>query len=91
MEIELRLFASFRDIVGEKEIEREYDGSPDVGTVLQDLVTEYPDLEFFDEVGELREYLSILKNGRDITFLEGTDTSLEEGDVLSVFPPVAGG
>lgn len=92
MQIELRFFANFRAVVGQKVLEWEYDGEEvAVGQVLKDLVEKYPDLEFFTDTGELREFLSILRNGRDIEILEGLDTLLEDGDKLSIFPPVAGG
>jgi molybdopterin synthase sulfur carrier subunit len=35
--------------------------------------------------------LTILKNGREVVHIEGTETELDDGDRLSVFPPVAGG
>ena len=93
MNLELRFFATFREAVGEKTRYREYpDGTP-VGEVLADLEADYPDLEgnLLDEEGAIRDMLSILKNGRDVAHIDGTDTTLSEGDTLSIFPPVAGG
>jgi sulfur-carrier protein len=37
------------------------------------------------------DLVNILKNGRNIYFLSGLDTPLEYGDVVALFPPVAGG
>jgi molybdopterin synthase sulfur carrier subunit len=92
MEIELRTFANFRDAVGQKTVRREYDDrSVRAGDVLRSLEAEYPELELFDDVGSLQEFITILKNGREITYIDGLDTELEDGDTLSVFPPVAGG
>lgn len=91
MQIELRFFATFREVVGQKYLEREYDGPRTAGDVLRDLKAEFPDLDFFTEEGDLRPHLSIMRNGRDITFLEELDTELGDGDTLSIFPPVAGG
>lgn len=92
MQIELRFFANFRAVVGQKIIEWEYDAEEvPVRRVLQELVEEYPDLEFFTDTGELRDFLSILKNGRDIELIDGLDTPLTDEDKLSIFPPVAGG
>jgi molybdopterin synthase sulfur carrier subunit len=39
----------------------------------------------------LRERLTVLVNGRNILFLDGLSTTLHDGDVVSVFPPVYGG
>jgi len=39
----------------------------------------------------LRDFVNILRNGRNIHFLAGLDTPLDDGDVIALFPPVAGG
>jgi len=91
MEIEMRFFANFRDAVGQKEISREVDGNATVGSALEEITEEYPDVDLFAEDGSLREFLSVMKNGRDITYIDGLETELEVGDTVSVFPPVAGG
>jgi MoaD family protein len=93
MRLELRFFATFRAIVGQKVVEREFSDAETVGDVLAALEGEYPDMEdrLLDEDGEIREQLSILKNGRGVIHMEGAATPMEDGDTLSVFPPVAGG
>lgn len=91
MELELRFFANFREAVGQKTIHREYDAGADARVVLRSLEEEFPELELFDEDGELREFISVLRNGKDIVHSDGLETELEDGDTLSVFPPVAGG
>lgn len=45
----------------------------------------------FDEKGNLRSYIKLLVNGRGLHLLQGLETILAEGDVIAVFPPVAGG
>lgn len=92
MDIELRFFATFREAVGEKERTHTFDDDATVGDALADLEREYDGLEgqlLAD--GRIREQLSVLKNGRDVTHMAGPDTTLEDGDVVSVFPPIAGG
>ena len=92
MELELRFFATFREAVGRKVVEREFDAGAAVGDVLAAIEAEYPELggEILED-GDIRPQLSILKNGREVVHIDGTDTALEDGDRLSVFPPVAGG
>lgn len=90
MDIELRFFATFREAVGEKSFTESFDDGASVGDVLRMLDEEYPDLELFED-GGLRDYLSVMRNGRDIAHLDGLETPLADGDRLSVFPPVAGG
>jgi molybdopterin synthase sulfur carrier subunit len=85
MTLELRFFANFREAVGQKTLEREYPDGTTVGEVLSDLVEEY-DLDVFED-GDLRTQLSV----KDVVHIDGVDTRLDDGDTLSVFPPVAGG
>jgi molybdopterin synthase sulfur carrier subunit len=93
MDLELRFFATFREAVGQKELEREFNDGSTVGDVLTTLETEYNGMEgqLLDDEGELQPNLNILKNGREVLHMEGLDTVMEDGDTLSVFPPVAGG
>lgn len=44
-----------------------------------------------DEKGEPRRFLNFYVNSEDIRFLEGTKTSLNDGDEVSIVPAVAGG
>jgi len=90
--LELKFFATFREAVGRKTISREYDDGVTVRTVLDALQAEFPDLEGeFYEDGEIKETVRVLRNGRAVVHMEGAATTLEDGDTLSVFPPVAGG
>lgn len=93
MQVELKFFATFREAVGQKSIERSFDDGATVGDVLAAIEDEYPELagQILDDDGDIRPQLSILKNGREVVHIEGVDTALEDGDRLSVFPPVAGG
>lgn len=92
MNLELKFFATFREAVGQKTVEREYDDGATVRDVLDALQAEFPDLEgeFYDD-GEIRETVRVLRNGRAIVHMDGAETELDGGDTLSVFPPVAGG
>ena len=92
MNLELRLFANFREVVGQKTIHREYPNSSTVREVLEGLEAEYDGLDgqFIDD-GELRPQINVLKNGREVLYLDGLETRIEDGDTISIFPPVAGG
>lgn len=91
MQVELRFFATYRSAVGQKTVERDYDAET-VGETLRAIEDEWPELagDLLDD-GEIRPQLSVLKNGREVVHMEGTATAIEDGDQLSVFPPVAGG
>jgi molybdopterin synthase sulfur carrier subunit len=89
--VELRFFATYRSAVGQKTVERDYDAAT-VGEVLRAVEDEWPELagDILDD-GEIRPGLSVLKNGREVTHMEGVGTPVEPDDTVSVFPPVAGG
>ena len=92
MNVELRFFATFRQAVGAKIVEREFPEGTTIGDVLRELEEEYDDLEGqLIEDGDLRPHINVLKSGREALHLDGMDTELEDGDRLSIFPPVAGG
>ncbi|MFC6716777.1 ubiquitin-like small modifier protein 1 [Natrialbaceae archaeon GCM10025810] len=92
MEIDCRFFATFREAVGQKERTYTVEDDATVGDLLAFLEDEYEGLDGqLLENGGVRPQLNVLVNGRNVVHEEGTETELEEGDVLSVFPPVAGG
>jgi len=92
MELELRFFATFREAAGGKTVAAEYADESTVGDVLRALEAEYDGMDGRLIVdGDLAPQINVLKNGREVLHLDGLDTPLDDGDRLSVFPPVAGG
>jgi len=92
MDIELRFFATFREAAGGKTVEATFADASTVGDVLRELEDEYEGMAGRLVVdGELAPQINVLKNGREVLHLDGLDTPLDDGDRLSVFPPVAGG
>lgn len=90
MQLTLKFFANFREAVGQKLLEREFPDATSVGDVLAALETDYEELDLLER-GDLRPQINVLKNGREVLHLAGVETTLEDGDTLSIFPPVAGG
>ena len=87
----MRFFANYREAVGQKTLVREYEDVATVGDALRELVAEYPDIDVFEADGSLREYVTVMRDGRDVAHVDGLETELTGGETLSVFPPVAGG
>jgi molybdopterin synthase sulfur carrier subunit len=47
--------------------------------------------KLLDESGDIRRYVNIYVNDEDVRFLDGKDTSLKDGDSVSIVPAIAGG
>ncbi len=64
-----------------------------VGEVFTALVEQYPGLRgnLLDDAGGLHKFVNVYKDDDDIRYLDGLDTKLSDGDVLSILPAVAGG
>jgi MoaD family protein len=64
-----------------------------VGELLNALTQKYPQLKrhLFSEDGNLRSFVNIYVNDEDIRYLEGGNTSVKDGDVVSIVPAIAGG
>lgn len=43
------------------------------------------------EDGSLHRFINVYVNDEDVRFLKGVDTPLDDGDVVSILPAVAGG
>ena len=64
-----------------------------VGEILKSLDAAHPGMNerLFDEAGSLRRFVNVFVAEEDIRFLDGVDTPVKEGNVLSIVPAVAGG
>ena len=70
-----------------------YAKGKDVGELIEDLERQFPGLRerIVDEGGEIRRFINIFMNDEDIRFLQGKETSLKDGDEVSIVPAIAGG
>jgi sulfur-carrier protein len=93
MKITLRIFASFRETIGAAEMELFPPDGERVRGFLKGLCETHPSLrgKIFDPAGNLKPYILVLKNGRNVDSLQRLDTPLADQDVIALFPPVAGG
>jgi molybdopterin synthase sulfur carrier subunit len=64
-----------------------------VKSVVEDLEKKYPGIKerICDESGKIRRFVNVYVNGDDIRFLQNLETSLKEGDAISIVPAIAGG
>ena len=90
MAIEVRIPTILRTYTdGAKTVE----GSGDtLRALIADLDARHPGIaeRIVDENG-LRRFVNVYLNDEDVRFLEGIETALSDGDVVTVLPAVAGG
>lgn len=93
MKITLRIFANFREMIGAAEMELLLPAGESVRGVLKGLCETHPALrgKIFAAPGNLKPYILVLRNGRNVASLQQLDTLVADKDVIALFPPVAGG
>lgn len=91
MPVTVRIPTQLRSLVGgASEVSLEGDT---VAEVLRGLDAVHPGFgeRLFDETGALRRFVNVFLAEEDIRFLDGVDTKVADGQVLSIVPAVAGG
>lgn len=91
MSVTVRIPAPLRKLTG---------GSSDVpaqgatiAAIIDNIEASHPGLKarLCDETGGIRPFVNIYLNDEDIRFLDGPDTRLADGDLVSIVPAIAGG
>jgi sulfur-carrier protein len=86
----VKIPAQLRNLTG-NDAEAEVEGES-VGQALEALYERYEGLrERITEGGELRRFVNVYVGGEDIRFGSGLDTSVSDGDEITILPAVAGG
>ncbi len=64
-----------------------------VREVLASLDSAHPGFRgrLFDDDGNLRRFVNVFVADEDVRFLQGLDTAVPDGQVVSIIPAVAGG
>jgi molybdopterin synthase sulfur carrier subunit len=64
-----------------------------VAEALKALDSSYPGFgeRLFDESGSLRRFVNVFLADEDIRFLQGVDSTVTDGQTISIVPAVAGG
>lgn len=47
--------------------------------------------QIMEPSGQQRSFVNVYVNDEDVRYLQGLDTTVDEGDVISILPAVAGG
>ena len=92
IKVRVETFANIREILKKKEVELMMGDYSSVWNLLTQLCDSYPRLRrVIFEDDKLSDHVIILKNGRNIRWLDGLRTKLGDGDEIAMFPPVGGG
>jgi len=64
-----------------------------VNDLIDDLARQFPGLKerLVDDRGAIRRFINVYVNEEDIRFLQGGETTLKDGDHVSIVPAIAGG
>jgi molybdopterin synthase sulfur carrier subunit len=74
---------------GKEEVEGE---KGTIIALIEGLDQKYPGLaERISEGGKLRRFVNVYVNEEDVRFLNNEATSVDDGDVVSIVPAIAGG
>jgi molybdopterin synthase sulfur carrier subunit len=91
MIIEVQFFATFREVFESKSVQIDVGTGATVKDLLNLVCNTRERRERVFDNGKLKPHIAVMKNGRHIQHLKGLATELNDGDTISVFPPVAGG
>jgi molybdopterin synthase sulfur carrier subunit len=91
MIIEVQFFATFREVFESKSVQMEVGTGATVNDLLNLVCNTRERRERVFDNGKLKPHIVVMKNGRHIQHLKGLATELNDGDAISVFPPIAGG
>ena len=89
--IKVRIPTPLRPLTkGQGEVES---AAANIVDMIGSLDATYPGLKnrLCDEKGDLRRFVNIYVNEEDIRFLNGKETSLKDGDEVSIVPAIAVG
>jgi len=93
--VKIRTILALKTIMGSGEIELSFPEGSTLGQLIKALVNRWGDdlaSQLYEPNSEnLRSYIRLMVNGRDIAFLEGMETVLRNGDEVLILPPVSGG
>jgi len=92
MAIKVRIPTPLRKLTKEQEV-IEVDSCATIGQLIDSLEKSFPGIRerLCDEKGEVRRFINVYLNDEDIRFLKNRDTSVKDGDEISIVPAIAGG
>jgi len=92
MTTRVKIPTQLRPLSGDQ-AEMQVDGASTVRELIDNLKGSHPDLveRIVGEDGQLRRFVNLYLGDEDVRFLDGLDTKLDDGSVVTILPAVAGG
>lgn len=95
IKVKIHTILNLKKIIGNNEVEMPIPSRSTLVDLLEIMVNRWGDelasQLFGEDSSKLLPYIRLMVNGRDITFLDGMETELQNGDEVLILPPVAGG
>ena len=95
MKVTLHTILGIKDVIGQRLLEIELPRGSTVDGCLKYMKERWGDelasRLFHPNSVTVLPYVRIMVNGQSITFLEGMETPLKEGDEVLILPPASGG
>ena len=96
MPVTVRGYLTFKEIIGEQVVDFPDDNAKTLSDLLSILANhleeDFKELIFDNQRGSLADHVAVIVNGRSYRNLpDGLETLLQDGDEVSIFPPLAGG
>ncbi len=90
MSVEVKVTSVLQSVVGAKSVQTEGDN---IAEILEQINAAHPGFkeQVTMEDGSLHRFVNIYVNDEDIRFLQSLETPVQEGDVVSILPALAGG
>jgi len=91
IDVTVKVFGGLRELLGPARITISLPLGSDVERLLAAIAATHSELSSRLREGIDRGYVNALLNGRNVRFLDGLKTRLEDGDSIAFLPPVGGG
>jgi len=95
LQVSVRFFTVLREITEKKEQTLTFTKTATINNVLRQLAKQYgkgfKEYVYDAKTGEPKGFLQFLVNGKSIVTPNLLETTLSDGDVLAIIPPVGGG
>ena len=95
IKVKVHTILTLQEVIGQRETELDLPQGTSLKGLLSHMVGAWgerlSERLFKEGTEKLMPRVRVLVNGRDMEFVQGLETVLQDGDVVHLFPPVSGG